>query len=114
LSAAPQPITDAYMQEMLGKTKPYTIVILRKTAKYLEPGSDKLVWEHGRRNFGLRRDGKMCIVCPIGGHEVAGMCIFRTPPEETKSIYDGDPCVKAGIFVYDIYPTRSFPGDSLM
>jgi len=101
------------MQEMMGKTRPYTIVILRKTAKYSKPGSDKVVWEHGRRNFQLRRDGKICIVCPIGGTEVAGMCIFRTTPKETKSIYDEDPCVKAGIFVYDIYPTHSFPGDAL-
>lgn len=84
-----------------------------KDSEILQPSSDKIVWEHGRRNFQLRRDGKTCIVCPIGGTEVAGTCIFGTTPEETKSIYDEDPCVKAGIFVCDIYPTHSFAGDAL-
>ena len=98
---------------MLGKTRPYTIIILRKTPKASEPGTDKIIWEHGRRNFELRRDGKLCITCPVGEESVSGVCIFNTDPEETRKIYDGDPGVKAGIFVYEIHQTRSFPGDAL-
>ena len=110
----PQPITDAYMQEMLGKTRPYTVMILRKTPKYNELGSDKIVREHGRRNFELRRDGKLCIICAIRDEsDVSGVGVFATDLEETKRIYDEDPGVKAGIFVYEIHATRSFPGDSL-
>jgi hypothetical protein len=26
---------------------------------------------------------------------------------------DEDPAVKAGVFVYEVHPCRSFPGDSL-
>ena len=107
-------ITDAYMQEMLGKTKPYTVMILHKTARFGEPGTDKIVMEHGRRNFELRRDGKLCIICPVRDEsDASGVGVFTTSLEETRRIYDEDPGVKAGIFRYEIHQTRSFPGDAL-
>jgi hypothetical protein len=107
-------ITDAYMQEMLGKTRPYTVIILHKTPRYYEPGTDKIVWEHGRRNFQLRKDGELAIVCPIrDDSDVCGICLFTTSLEETRRIYDDDPGVKAGIFKYEIHVARSFPGDNL-
>ena len=107
-------ITDDYMREMLGKTREYTIVILRPTPKRSEPEADQIVWEHGRRNFELRRDGILCIVCPVTDEtDVAGLGIFSTNEEETGKIMDEDPAVKAGIFVYEIHPARSFPGDAL-
>jgi len=107
-------ITDDYMREMSQKTKPYTFVMLRKTPKHSEPGADKIVWEHGRRNYRLRRDGKLCIVCPVRDEsDIVGVGIFSTDIVETKKIMDEDPGVQAGIFVYEIHPTRSFPGDAL-
>jgi len=110
-------ITDEYMRGMLATTRPYTIVILHRTPKRDEPGADKVVWEHGRRNFELRRDGKLSVVCPVGGvggeSDVSGLCIFSTDPEETRKIMDGDPAVMAGIFTYSVHLTRSFQGDSL-
>ncbi len=107
-------ITDEFMRDMLQKTRPYTGIILRKTPKRNEPGADKIVWEHGRRNLELRRDGKLCIVCPVrDDSDISGIGIFSTDVEETRRIMDGDPGVKAGIFVYEVHPTRSFPGDGL-
>jgi hypothetical protein len=53
------------MREMLPKAKSYSVVILRGTKKMQEPGADKVIWEHGRRNFQLRADGLLSIVCPI-------------------------------------------------
>lgn len=108
-------ITDDYMREMLRTTKPYTVVILHRTRKRDEPGADEIVWEHGRRNFGLRRDGILCIVCPVTGDEsdVTGFCIFSTDAEKTKKIMDVDPAVEAGIFVYEIHLVSGFPGDAL-
>ena len=107
-------ITDEYMQEMRQKTKPYTVMILHKTPKINEPNADKIVWEHGRRNYQLRRDGIIRIACPIRDESVvAGILIFSTNAEETKKIMDEDPGVKAGVFTYEIYPTRSFPADAL-
>ncbi len=108
-------ITDEYMKEMGQKTKPYTLMILRKTRKYYEPGAEKIVWQHGKRNYELRRDGKLLIVCPVRDEsEISGIGIFTTDLEETKTLYEDDPGVKAGIFTFEIHPARSFPGDCLM
>jgi len=107
-------ITEDYMREMSQKTRPYTIVILCKTPKRNEPNADKIVWEHGRRNYELRRDGILNIVCPVADEsDVAGFGIFSTNAEETRRIMDEDPAVKAGIFVYEIHSARSFPSDAL-
>jgi hypothetical protein len=107
-------ITDEMMREMLSKTKSYTVLILHGTEKLKEPGADKVIWEHGRRNFQLRADGLLSIVCPIrDGSGVTGICIFNATPEETKKIYDDDPGVKAGYFTFEVHPCTSFPGDSL-
>jgi hypothetical protein len=102
------------MQEMLGKTKPYTVLILHKTSKFGEPGTDKIVREHGRKNFELRRDGKLSIICPIRDEtDISGIGVFAASLEETRKIYDEDPGVKAGIFRFEVHQTRSFPGDTL-
>lgn len=51
------PITDEYMKQMITKTKDYTIVILKAAQKRNEPEAEKIIWEHGRRNFSLREEG---------------------------------------------------------
>ena len=107
-------ITDELMRHMLDKSRPYCMIVLR-----LGPGKDHLdfrniVWEHGRRNFQLRAEGKLCIVCPVRDEtDVAGFGIFATDPEETKRIMDDDPGVRARIFTYEVHPCTSFPGDAL-
>jgi len=107
-------ISDEFMRAMLAKTKPYTPVPLRATPKLHEPGGDAVVWEQGRRNFSLRADGTLAIVCPVrDGSEWSGVGIFDAAAEEVVRIMDEDPGVKAGIFTYEVHPTRSFPGDSL-
>lgn len=107
-------ITDEYMRQMITKTREYTIVILKAALKRNEPDAETIVWEHARRNFSLRAEGKLPIACPINdGTEVKGVGIFSTGVEETRKIMDEDPAVKAGIFTYEAHPCRSFPGDLL-
>ena len=107
-------ITDEYMYEMLPKTKEYTIFLLKPGPKADQPGVEKIIWEHGRRNFALRADGLLSIVCPVTIEaNVNGLGILNSSLEETKKIMDGAPAVAAGVFVYELYPCRSFPGDSL-
>ncbi len=107
-------ITDEYMRGMLSKARDYSVVILKATPKRSEPGADKIVWEHGRRNFVLRADGLLSIVCPINDESnVRGVSIFNASVEETRKIMDDDPAVKAGIFVYEVHACKSFPGDRL-
>jgi hypothetical protein len=107
-------ITDEFMKQMLTTTKSYTTVILKRSAAFKMPDAFPVLWEHGRKNFSLREDGVLMIVCPISeDKEMAGIGIFNADAATTKAIMDEDPAVKAGLLVYEIYPTRSFPGDSL-
>lgn len=106
-------ITDEYMREMLAKSRDYVVVILYASGKR-PPGADEIVWEHGRRNFQLRAEGRLAIVCPVRDDTtVSGVGIFTGNMEEVRAIMDGDPGVQAGIFTYELHPCRSFPGDAL-
>ncbi len=107
-------ITDAFMKEKLTTVRNYTVVILKKGPHYDHPDLQQVTWEHGRRNFALREDGWLSIVCPVSdGTDMAGIGIFNADPEKTRQLMDGDPGVRAGIFVYELHQGRSFPGDSL-
>lgn len=107
-------ITDQYMLEKLTTTKQYCLVILKAGPKKREEGADKIVWEHGRRNFELRAAGLLSIVCPVNdGGDVSGIGIFNASLEEVHKLMEDDPGVKAGVFVYEAHVCRSFPGDSL-
>jgi hypothetical protein len=107
-------ITDELMRQRISATRNYCIVILKAGPKKNEEGAEKIIWEHGRRNFALRADGVLSIVCPISdGSNVAGIGIFNAPVEEVKKIMDEDPAVKAGVLIYETHACRSFPGDSL-
>ncbi len=107
-------ITDEFMRAMVSKAKGYTVVILKNTPKRNEPGADKIVWEHARRNFALRDEGVLPIVGPIrDGSEISGIGIFNADVETTRRLMEEDPGVKAGIFQYEVHPTFSFAGDSL-
>ena len=107
-------ITDEYVHEMISKTKEYCIVLLKPGPEAAQPGVEKLVWEHGRRNFALGADGLLPVVWPVTVEgDLSGFGIFNASIDETKKIMDGDPAVEAGVFVYEVYPCRSFPGDSL-
>ena len=107
-------VSKEYMLEMLSKSKNYTIVILKRTKKIDEPGNDKIKYEHGKRNFQLREEGIMPIVCRINDESnINGIALFKGNPDEVKKIMDGDPGVKAGIFTYEVHLCNSFPGDKL-
>jgi hypothetical protein len=107
-------ITDEQMRERLAKTQIYTLMVLHKTARYTRPEADAIVWEHGRRNFGLREAGLMPIVCPVlDSSEYAGIGIFAASPERVSQIMHEDPGVKAGVFAFEVYAIAGFPGSAL-
>jgi hypothetical protein len=107
-------ISDSYMHEMLTRSRAYIAVILKEGPGYRQPGVEKLIWEHGRRNFSLRADKLLSIVCPVAdGSDIHGVGIFDAEADEVKRIMDGDPAVRAGVFTYELHPCRSFPGDAL-
>jgi hypothetical protein len=107
-------ITDEFMMQMMPTARTYTIVILKAGPNIGRPDAKKITWEHGRRNFALRADGLLSIVCPVPDDStVKGIGIFNASVDETKKIMDEDPGVLEGLFVYETYACRSFPGDSL-
>jgi hypothetical protein len=107
-------ITDEFMRQMLSKIRQYCIVILKAGPNRNMDGVEKIIWEHGRKNFALRAEGVLSIVCLVSdGSDVSGVGIFNAPVEEVKKIMDEDPAVKAGVLVYETHVCRGFPGSSL-
>ena len=107
-------ITDEYFKDRHSKLKDYTIVLLKPTAKRKDDDARAVMMEHGRKNMALQADGIVSIVCPIfGDFDIAGLYIFNVTVDEAVRIMDDDPAVRAGIFQYEIYPCKGFPGDSL-
>jgi uncharacterized protein YndB with AHSA1/START domain len=113
-AAAIPVITDDDMRALLPRARPYTAVLLRAGGAYGRPGADAVIWEHGRRNFELRAQGTLAIVCPVTDDtDLCGVGIFDGAPDEIAALMDDDPGVRAGVFTYEVHPVRSFPGDAL-
>jgi hypothetical protein len=114
MSAPVTIITDEFMRDMMARTKTYTMVLLKTAPGYFQPGADAIIWEHGRRQFALRADGVLSIVCPVADDsDLAGVNIFDASAEEVALLMDDDPAVRAGVLSYEVHPVRSFPGDCL-
>ena len=106
--------TDEMMRERIAEATLYTLVVLRHTDKYGIESTEKVIWEHARRNMGLQADGVMPIVCPVGDETgLAGIGVFVDGPDEVRTIMDGDPAVQAGILSYTVHSCRGFPGSAL-
>ena len=104
-------ISDDRMKQRLSQTKSYTLVVWKATPKRHEPAAEKIVWEHGRRNFLLMDEGILPIVCPMTSiGEISGIGIFAATLEETRKIMSEDPAVNAGIFTYEMQSCLGFPG----
>jgi hypothetical protein len=106
--------TDAEMNELLPAAKPYSVVILKKGPNYGADGTPAIIWEHGRRNFGLRHDKVLPVVLPIADDsEVCGVGVFDATVDDATALMNDDPGVSAGVFTFDVHPCRGFPGDAL-
>jgi hypothetical protein len=107
-------ITDDYMRQMIAKTKHYRVVILRHGPNEGKQGAERINWAHGRRNFELRRNGLLPIVCPVvDGSDISGIGIFTVSVDEVKKIMDADQGVMDCVFVYEVHYCRSFLGACL-
>jgi hypothetical protein len=80
-------ITNEFMKQMISKTKTYCVVILKAGPNRNTTCVEKIIWEHGRRNFTLRSEGALSIVCPISdGSNVSGIGIFNAGTADVKQI----------------------------
>lgn len=57
--------TDQEMGELLPSAREYSVVILKRGPRFGDESSPAIIWEHGRRNFGLRDDGVLAVVLPV-------------------------------------------------
>ncbi|MGD1173905.1 hypothetical protein ACKUVQ_11545 [Mycobacterium seoulense] len=106
--------TDEEMGRLLAGTKPYSVVILKQGPSYGDEATPATVWEHGRRNFGLRDDGVLAVVLPVAdGSAVCGIAVFAATVDDTAAIMADDPGVASGVFTFEVHPCRGFPGDAL-
>lgn len=106
--------TDEEMGELLPTAKPYSVVILRRGPRFGDESSAPIIWEHGRRNFGLRDAGLLAVVLPVADEsDVCGIGVFAATVDETTAIMADDPGVAAGVFIYQVHACRGFPGDAL-
>ena len=107
-------ISDDLMRQILPTARDYCVIILKAGPKRYDPVMQKIIWEHVRRNFSMRAQGLLSIVCPIDdSSDVRGIGIFNASVEEAKRLMDDDPGVKAGAFIYEVHPCKGFPGDCL-
>jgi hypothetical protein len=106
--------TDEEMGQLLSTAKPYSVVILKQGPNFGDDTAPGIIWEHGRRNFGLRDDGVLAVVLPVtDGSDVCGIAVFAATIDATAAIMDDDPGVAAGVLSYEVHPCRGFPADSL-
>jgi hypothetical protein len=106
--------TDEEMGQLLPSAKAYSLVILKQGPRFSDPAAPAIVWEHGRRNFGLRDDGVLAVVLPVTDEsDVCGIGVFAATVEDAAAIMDADPGVAAEVFTYQVHPCRGFPGDAL-
>ena len=99
-----------YKSSNIGASK----VALKAGPERNRPDALQIIREHARRNFALREEGILVIVCPVAdGSDVSGIGIFNASEGSVREVMDEDPGVLAGIFTYELHLCRSFPGDCL-
>ena len=107
------PVTDEQIQQLAATAQPYSVALLHWGPERHMDGAEATELEHQRRLVSLRADGVIAILCPAASETLAGVIIMTVPPEEARTIMDGDPCVKADMIRCEVYRVHGFPGDAL-
>ena len=106
--------SDDEMAPLLAAAKAYSVVILKRGPQYGSDEASGIIWEHGRRNFGLRDEGVLAVVLPTTDEsDVCGVGVFAATVEDTVAIMAEDPGVAADVFTYEVHLCLGFPGDAL-
>lgn len=106
------------VEEIRGKIKEYSLVLLKKGAKY--HGHDEEVQRQNQAAhlsylMELRANGVIALVGPVmDGADIVGMSVFNISDKEAvKALVENDPGVIAERFSYEILTWFGFPGDVL-
>jgi hypothetical protein len=104
-------VTDEEIQELAATGKPFSVALLWWGPNRHMEGADAIELEHQRRMVSLRAESVIAVLCPALSEKLAGVAVMTVPPDEAKSIMDGDPCVQAGMIDCEVYSALGFPGD---
>ena len=91
------------------KLDAYTVVFLRRPSsppRMTEEELDALQQEHVAFNARMREAGHALITGPLSGQpdvNLRGINIFRTSVEDTMTLMEGDPSVRAGRLEVDVF-----------
>ena len=110
-------ITDDVVQKRVASGKQYCLRLYKAgpNRNQSPAEAEQIQKEHLRYLFQLRQEGKLLINGPIiDDPELKGLSIFNTTDkEEVKRLSEGDPAVRAGRLVYEIYTWFGIPGEGL-
>jgi uncharacterized protein YciI len=110
-------ITDEFIHKASESGRQYCLRVYKAGPNRDQPPEevDKIQREHLRYLFQLRAEGMILINGPvIDDDELQGIAIFNTTDkEDVRRLADGDPAVKTGRVVYEIYHWYGLPGDCL-
>jgi uncharacterized protein YciI len=110
-------ITDEFIQRRISSGRQYCVRLYKAGPNRNQPSdeAETIQMEHLRYLFQLRAEGKLLISGPVvDDPEIQGVAIFRsTNKEEVKRLCEGDPAVKAGRLVFELYHWYGLPGDCL-
>lgn len=87
----------------------YTVVLLRRPAgapQLSEGELGALQREHIAFNARMRAAGHALVTGPVSGQpdeSLRGINVFRTSVDETRRLMEGDPSVRAGRLVVDVF-----------
>lgn len=102
-------ITDELMMQPMTTVKTYTVVIRKAGPAFEGPDAKQIAWEHGRRNFALRAEGILPVVCPVTDNsDIKEIGIFNADVTATQQIMDADPDVQARVFAMKFTPAEVF------
>jgi hypothetical protein len=102
--------TDDEMNALLPATKEYNVVILKRGPSFTDDAAPAVIWEHGRRNFGLRDDGVLAVVLPVtDGSDVCGVGVFTGTVRSDRCAHERrSRCASRGVHLRGA-PVPRFP-----
>jgi uncharacterized protein YciI len=92
----------------------YTLVFLRPgpASREDEARYERVHLEHLQHLTKLQVLGKLVLNGPtLSAHEISGVSVYATEPDEARALAEADPKVKAGYLTVEVIPWMAVPSD---
>lgn len=113
IASVPAP-TEEEMAERRSGAHRYTLVFLRKgpAPRDDEARNQRLQTEHLQHITKMHILGKLVLNGPVlSDHEILGVGVYATEPDEALALASADPKVKAGYLTAEAIPWMAVPGN---